>query len=219
MLTPHYINQNFIIDVLMDKEKGIEDIEIVNKVFPPDPSNEEKINLGLAQLKNDLRNLMDAVKTIEKCEKDLSRIPVFTRLITTEIVKKNIFSIFLPKLNQINKYDYNEGQYKKHITSLNEIQKYINNNPFIDSLNEEFRRIKEALKKAYDISKFEQTIRDTILACKSSYDAFLETENKELKKKSENAQKLADTITLYISNLMSFKATLENISHYKMGAC
>lgn len=52
-IIPHYINQNFIINILSSEEKDINDIEIIQKVFPIDHAIDEKINQGLVQLKAD----------------------------------------------------------------------------------------------------------------------------------------------------------------------
>ncbi len=214
MLTPHYIHQNFIIEVLSGGEKGVNDIDIINKVFPIESTVDEIIRLGLAELKADLGNLIKNIKIIESCESDLSRIPLFTRLITSEEPRKNAFASLLPSINEFLKYNYKESTYKKHSDNLKEIEDFVQENPFLESLDGEFQRIKQALDKAYRISNFETNIREIIESSKATVSEILAVENRELQSKAENTEKLLNKISEYTLALKSFNETLNKISLY-----
>lgn len=213
-IKPHYINQNFIINILNSEDKGINEIEIINKVFPVDESIDEKVRRGLASLKQDLGTLIKLVKIIEKSEDDLSRIPIFTHLITNGSVKKNLFSLLLPEQGEIAKYNYGENIYNTHIQYLKEIEEFLRDNVFTDKLTDHFTIIRKELSKARNISLFESDIRNIIHKFKENMDQKLISENREQQIKAKNKEKLFQLISEYVIALKSFEETLNKISHY-----
>jgi hypothetical protein len=213
-IKPHYINQNFIISILNSEDKEINEIEIINKVFPVDESIDEKVRRGLASLKQDLGTLIRQVKAIEKCESDLSRIPVFTHLITNGTVKKNIFALLLPEQGEIAKYQYEESKYKSHIRYLREIEEFLKTNVFADNLTNHFAKIRDELLKVYSISAFEQEIRSIISQLKENTDQKLMEEDREQQTKVRNKENLYRLISEYVVALKLFEETLDKISRY-----
>lgn len=211
---PHYINQNFIINILSSEDCDINDIDIIQKVFPSDPSIDEKINQRLAQLKKDIENLINSVKQIESIEKDLVRIPVFTRLFTKEKTKRNMYNKILPLEETIKTFCLSETQYRQYISCLNNIDIFALNNPFIDNVSSQINEIKEKLAFAFSISNFENGIRNILENKKKNFDDEQLTINFEAQSKSQNKQKLLDYIVQYVKCLNIFNNTLSQISKY-----
>lgn len=213
-IIPHYINQNFIINILSNEDKDINDIDIIEKVFPIDQAIDEKINQALAHLKSDLSELIYSVKQIESIEKDLIRIPVFTRLITKEKIRENIFNKLLPIDELIETYSLSEPQYNEYISVLDKIDHFITNNPLLENATRQIDEIKKVLSNALLISNLESDVRDILIKCKNNLDQELLAINHEAHSKIQNKENLFRLISQYILFLKSFKKALLRISLY-----
>lgn len=215
---PHYIYQNYITKVVdnKDSDNTIDDIDIIRNVFPEDASIREKVNQGLLKLKKDLSELVDSVKTIEQTQKELFRISKLSHLITTEEVKDNILKKLLPANEIINQISYSESQIQKHIECLEEIDKFLEANPFIEHDKSLIEGIQLELLKAYDTSVFEKQIRGLIKNKKDLIDSELREENKEQQSKKQDFDRLLELIATYVSSLLRFKKSYVKILNYSI---
>ncbi len=215
---PHYISQNFIMKVAdsNNDEYSLDKIEIVKKVFPQDRDIFEIVNASLAKLKSDLNKLIDFVKEIEDEEAKLSHIPILTRLIVNGVVKENILGRVLPSNNEIVKMDYTETSFNQQISILNDIDKFVKDNPFVDSVSAEVQKIKDVLQKAYESSTFELTVRDIVKKSKGQLDIEMTRQGAELQTKRQNYDNLIQSITIYSKALKGFYDTLDSISKYNI---
>lgn len=217
-IKPHYIYQNYITKVVdnKDSDNTIDDIDIIRNVFPEDVSIREKVNQGLLKLKKDLSELIDSVKIIEQTQKELYRISKLSHLITTEEVKGNILKKLLPINDLINQISYSESQIEKHIECLDEIEKFLENNPFIEHDKSLIEKLQLELLNAYDTSVFEKQIRGLIKNKKEATDSELREENKEQQSKKQDFDKLLELIATYVSSLSKFKRSFSKILNYSI---
>ena len=74
-IVPHYINQNFIISILQNEDKDVNDIPIIAKVFPTGEEIDAAIRNKLADFKNHINGLVDAVRSIDAIQDDIKKIP------------------------------------------------------------------------------------------------------------------------------------------------
>lgn len=128
---PHYINQNYIMEVISNNKNEIEKIDIIKKVFPDEDNVRDRIQNGLSSLKKDINDLITYVEKIETAENEILKIPALNRLIQTSEVKENIAKLLQPQSELISKLTYSEAAYENHKTNLDEIKLFMENNQFI----------------------------------------------------------------------------------------
>lgn len=216
-LVPHYIDQNYITQLIHENSnKDIDDIPIIKKVFPGNAEILEKARDALLGLKQDLDVLIDSIEKIEDLENDFKQIPVLSRLVLTEKIKTNIFSKLIPDANTINKIQYSDLTHEKHLDSLKSIKEFIKNNPFINIQDTVFDDIKNELIKAYDISNNEVLIRNDIAKYKEEFDRNLSLENQKHQSKKRDFERLLAKVAEYKEQLDLFYKTLNKISKYSI---
>ena len=212
---PHYLSQNYIMSVInKNTDEGLSSIDIIKNVFPGDDSLREKVDASLAKLKSDLSILVQCIKTIEDEGNKLSRIPVLTRLITTNDVKENILKYFLPKEQEINKISYSQLKFQEHNKLLDEIDNFLNKNPLIKHNQQLISDLKSELFLAFNASKRESDVRQIIDREKYNYDEELKSSNVEEQSKKQNFDKLLNSIREYSRAYKKFEQTLNEISEY-----
>jgi hypothetical protein len=216
-IVPHYINQNYIVELISDKsERGIDDIQIIKRVFPEDQEITDKVRQGLQRFKRDLNSLIDAVKKIEKLKEDLSHIPILTRLIVTDILRENIFKKIEPSDTLIDKCKYPKTDYEKHIDTLQEINDFLEKNAFVENDSNIIKKIKEKLDLAHDISVYERKIRDIFTKYKKALNKTLSKNNKEQRSKKNDFEKLIKKVSNYVVTMRKYEFALDSISKYSI---
>jgi hypothetical protein len=215
---PHYLYQNYIMKVVdqNDSENQINDIEIIKNVFPGDHDVNMKIENGLTKLKSDLGELINYVSIIDEETKKLSHIPVFTRLLLDDSVKKNILSKLVPDSKIISLVEYDKINYEKHKENLQEIKLFTKNNEFIQDLSTQIDFILEQLSYAFKISSLESKIRSIINNEKQELDTYLSSENLEQQTKQSNIKKLFESIRNYTNAQNQFEKIISSIAVYSI---
>lgn len=212
---PHYIYQNYITKILNSEENRIDQIEIVKKVFPGDAIIRNKIDAELKKLKEDLKKLIISVKQIQIDKKKLDAIPIFSKLITSEDIKKNALKSFIPDKFLIDKFEYDETSFNQDKQALDKIEEFLLQNPLIENHNPKLVvDLKEELTNAFEINEFEKIIRSIIKNEKKEVDNKLKTESNEQQTKSQDFEKLLQIITSYSNALIDFQKTIKDISCY-----
>lgn len=216
-LIPHYIDQNYIIDLINDNsEKGIDDIPIIKKVFPGDRDVLSSVTLGLNKFKDDLFQLVDSIETIETLENEIRQIPVFSRLVTREKITKNILTGLLPSQQLIENFNFPEPKLTKYQEDLNDIKLFLNTFPLVEGGDELIESLLERLKDAYDISKFESSIRENISSKKDEIDRSLNLNTQKQQSKISNYENLIEKISNYKQQADLFYETISKISSYSI---
>jgi hypothetical protein len=217
-IIPHYISQNYIVKIVdkADSENKIEDIEILKNVFPGDDEIRDKIDSALKNLKSDLKDLINSIKTLEDQEKILNHIPILSSLLPAGEGQDNILNYFLPSSKETKEIELTLESLNNYNETLDDIDNYLTNNPFINYTSEPIKILKRKLQRAFEYSQFEQDIRKIIRSAKRQVDDDLKTENAEIQSKKQNFEKLLSSITKYSKAYLKFLAVISKISQYSI---
>jgi len=216
-IQPHYLSQNYIMKVVgNDDEHRIEDIDIVKSIFPDNREVLSLVETSLATLKKDISQLIQAVKDIEIIENKFKKTPQIGHLLVMTAVKKNIFTIFIPKEETRDQISYSKSKKDSHITTLNEIKKIIGGNPFANESTKNIDELIELLQKLNKYSELEDSVFDVIQKASDNYDSQLKTENQEEQTKTQEFDGLLSNISRYIYLNRKFKKHLDSIADYQV---
>lgn len=217
MIKPHYLSQNYIMQVVSDTtEDKIDNIEIVRKVFPGDEAIKQKVNKGLLNLKSDLNALISCVKILEAQVEELSHIPYLTRLITRKDVQENIIDNVLPTVEEKRKINYTEHDFEEHNEYLDIISLKLKTNPFVEHNDQLIQDLKTEISKAYKSSLFANKVQNIITSEKERFDMDLKSANTEEQTKRQNFNKLIECVKQYSLNYSKFNQILEKVSKYEI---
>ena len=212
---PHYIDQNYITNLITYKSDKIEDISIIKKAFPDDDETKIRLEKALDDLKQDINDLVKNVENIEKVQNEIRTIPALGALIKKQETKENIIKTLLPSQELVNKIQYKETLYDKHIEYIDILEKFMKTNVFIEFENE-FKIIKEKLSSAFEKSSKESKIRSILKSKKENIDKIFKKNNEEAETKKANFEKLLENIKLYKTSLDNFKQLLLKIQDYSV---
>lgn len=215
-IVPHYINQNFIISILQNEDKDINDIPIISRVFPLDKDIDILIRSSLSDFKMHISNLVDAVKQIDKLQDELKTIPNPNRLIIVNKLQKNVISCLNPNEAEISRSTFENVEKIKFINMLNELEMSLKKNAFAKNMSNEINALKEELERLSIISNFSDRITRIIQSHKNAIDDKLAEMNQEDQNKNQNRDKLIDGIGKYMQELIKFKNELTILSQYNI---
>lgn len=193
---PYYINQNYISEIA-NKNK-IENIPIIKQMFGPTKETTKRTNLYLEKLDSILTDMFNSIEEIEKCQNNLKAITNLDNLIIFKSKKGNPLEKMFPKDTIVDKLDYNENTYNDHVKYLDEILSFSKANIYVDDIADEISTIKSKLSIAYSKSYFEKCIRKVILKNRKNYDTLYKYDDKEIRTKSNQF----DRVLLYIAKYM-----------------
>lgn len=211
---PHYINQNYIIEVIGNNKNEIEKLPLLQKIFPDETDVAEKIKKAKAKLKQDIDALITYVEHIESAEKDFKTIPFLDSLILNTAARNNPIKLLLPSDELIKQIEYPLHVFETHVENLDSIKEFMKQNKFIKFNNDEIEILMNKLEKAYTIASFEEKIRNEIDLTKNQINALFLDIDKETETKNENFNRLLLTIKKYTDNLNKFKNKLIEIQNY-----
>ena len=215
-MVPHYINQNFIISILHNKDKDINDIPIIAKVFPVGADIDASIRNKLADFKEHINYLVDAVKNIDDIQTDLKKIPTPNMLIVSEKVKRNILSEFEPDEQEMQKCRFQEADKIKYMKMLDELSSLFDGNAFAKNVSKEITTIKDEINRLADISKLTDQVTNVVINHKEKVDNILALTNQEGQSKNNNREKLISLIDKYLHEIDVFNKELTYISNYNV---
>lgn len=215
---PHYISQNYIIKIidLQSDQAGIENIDIIKKVFPEDNDVVVKVRSALSVLKQDVCDLIDCVQSIEEEIKNINRIPLLNRLVTEQKTTQNPLSSMLPTDELISSMDFSEPIYDNYVETLEEIRSVMRKNPLAENVDDEINALKSKITRSFEKSQFEDVIRKGITSSKVSIDTELASSFREQHTKLQQFELLTSSIASYTRSLSKFNKTLDKISKYSM---
>jgi hypothetical protein len=214
-IIPHYLSQNYIMNIVSkSSEIKIDQIEIIKNVFPGDTEIREKIDSSLRKLKQQLKELIQCVKEIDKEDKVLNKIPILSRLITRKNIEENVFEKLQPTSKERNAIEYKEQKYIEHDETLDEMENVLESNPFIKHDKTLIPKLKKELQTVFQSSSFSNIIRAIIVAEKGRLDRDLKAKDTEDQTKKQNLDKLLESIRISIKSSRKFKNILHEISRY-----
>lgn len=215
-ITPHYINQNFIISVLQSEDKGINDIELISKVFPEDGDTISRIQKSLQDLKLLLDKLLSSVKRIEQCQHELSSISKPSHLIVSGIVAKKLIDHIHPDEVEYHNIFVSQTTYESYKENLESLQEFVKQHPLGGNLDREFSSITTELNRLFGISNLSEKIYDTMSDYRKSEERTQQQENRETHAKLSMRQTLINVVYTYLSELNTFYSTLNKLKLFNV---
>ncbi|MEO9473897.1 MAG: hypothetical protein ABJG41_00110 [Cyclobacteriaceae bacterium] len=216
-MTPHYLSQNYIMSVVNNiSEDKIENIDIIKRVFPGDDEIKKSINNGLRAFKTNIQELIKNVKILEEESQELLTIPIISRLITRDNLETNIFNNLQPTELEREKVQFSKATYDENIQSLNSIDSFLKEYPFVEHDSTHIDSIKSELLNALNISNKEKQVRSILEEKQEKYNRQLKHSNQEEQSKRQNFIKLLDTLKKYVRAYRKFYKTLDVISNYSL---
>ncbi|HBG27640.1 MAG: ATPase [Planctomycetes bacterium GWF2_41_51] len=215
---PYYLEQTYISKVCdyKDKENNIEDISVLKRVFPDDVEESKGIASGLSDLNSHLSLLVQSVKEMESIQDVLATIPILSRLIVTEEIQDNPLKYILPTEKVIDSIRYSKISYENDVKNLDKIEKFLSENPLINHDNILVEKLKKELKLAFDHSKMESSIRETINVYKKEIDDAKKAEKLEVTTKARQFDELLKCVRKYFKFNKQFYKSLDLISKFAL---
>jgi hypothetical protein len=215
-IVPHYINQNFIVSILQNKDKDINDIPLIAKVFPQGADIDATIRNKLADFKEHINALVDAVRNIDLFQEDLKKIPTPNRLIISQKIQKNILDRFEPSEQDLEKCKFSESDQSKYIELLDELKGLFEENAFAKDMSKEIENIINEINRLAHISKFTDEVTSNITLHKENLDELLARTNQEGQNRNVSRGKLINLIDKYLREMKKFNKELTYISNYNV---
>lgn len=212
-MTPYYISQSFISDVVNNKNytKNIEDIPIIKKIFPDDKLISEEIDSKLKKFRQNFKALINCVEVIEETKNNLNKICSIYSLVIKNIAKENILEKLIPLDSTIETFDIRKSKHREFIEHLDEISRFLSMNLLLTHNPKLANGLKKELDKAFIYSRFEKEIRKIIETKKETIDDYLKSEDIESQTKKLDFERLLKNIKKYVRNYIDFYKMLEII--------
>lgn len=214
-LHPHFIEQNFITESIVNK-KPISEIPIIQKILPENTEARKKIDRGLHDLHTHLTDLFDSVENIESISEDIKRIPVISELIIGEETEENILCKFLDTINSLEDSTYSEVDKELDIDRLDTLEDKLIKNPFVEHDKSLIKKLKAEIDEMRSYSILEEKIRNVILVKKKEIDFELQEKVGHSQEKRQSFEKLIRKMKDYYAHLTKFEDILEKISNYSI---
>lgn len=211
---PHYINQNFIINILQNKEKDINEIDIISNIFPEDETVANSIQSKLEEFRGLIVKLVSYAEKIETLKTDINKIPKLSSLIISGEVHKNIFACVLPDEDQMGALKFDFDKRDKYIALLDELSRDLKRNPLANNYEDEIKGIKYEVERIHRISLISDKVYNIIKMYKDNESEKLMSGNKENQTKQEEKERLFNNIKNYINDLRAYDDILEKIATY-----
>lgn len=215
-IVPHYINQNFIVSILQNKDKDINDIPLIAKVFPQGADVDATIRTKLADFKEHINALVDAVRNIDLLQEDLKKIPTPNRLIISQKIQKNILEKFEPSEQEMEKCKFLKSDQSKYIELFDELKSLFEENVFAKDMSKEIENIINEINRLANISKFTDEVTRNIVFHKGNLDQILARKNQEGQNRNASRGKLINLIDKYLREIKKFNKELTYISNYNV---
>lgn len=205
-VVPHYFYQNYIMKVCdnKDKENSIDDIAILRSVFPSDEDEVAQITNGIASLTKIVSSLVSSVKSIQETQTALTKIPLLSHLIVSEMIHANPLKLLLPSESEVEPVKLLKANRDRFIKSLIEIDDYLKANPLIDHNESLAAGLIQEIETAFQNYNFDVRIRAIIEKERASIDASMQATNQEVTQKRLDFETLLDCIRTYIKAEAAF---------------
>ena len=171
---------------------------------------------ALSTLKDDLGELVDSLRVIQSKEQEMSRIPFFSRLITSKKVKTNVLSKLLPSKNVTDSIDYSTDEYEEAEDYLLSLDDFLTNHLLLEHNVDLIPQLLAELSEAATTSRKEKEIRTVIKRKKQDYDKELKDSDNEDQTKKQQLDHLLSCVKEYSLAYLTFKKTLERVSNYSV---
>lgn len=215
---PHFLEQNYIVKVCdqKDHDNTIDSIALLRRLFPGDKNERTAIDNGLTQLSESFSQMVEAAEKIEAIEEELKTIPVLSRLVVTTLIKRNPLKYLKPTDSEVETFEYSEATYTRHKKALDDIESFLNTNPFVDHDKGFVDGLKAELEVARSAARFESDVRQVIIEHADAIHQLQTRENRETKTKSYQFGMLLGAIRNYLKYNSVFYASRDRIAKFSI---
>ncbi len=215
---PHFLEQNYIVKVCdqKDHDNTIDSIALLRRLFPGDKDERTEIDNGLAQLSESLNQMVEAAEKIEAIEEDLKTIPFLSRLVVTTLIKRNPLKYLKPTDSDVETFEYSDPTHKRHTKALDEIETFLDTNPFVVHDKGLVEGLKAELKVARSSSRFESDVRQVINEHADAIHQLQTREDRETKTKSYQFGMLLGAVRNYLKYNRAFYASRDRIAKFSI---
>lgn len=213
---PHFLEQNYIVKVCdqKDHDNTIDNIALLRRLFPGDKNERAEIENGLVQLSESLSQMMEAAEKIEAIEEELKTIPVLSRLVVTTLIKRNPLKYLKPIDSDVETFEYSDPTYKRHTKALNEIEIFLETNPFVIHDKGLVEGLKAELNVARSTASFESKVRKVIIEHADAIHQLQTLKDRETKTKSYQFGLLLGAIRNYLKYNQIFYSSRDRIAKF-----
>ena len=215
---PHYLEQNYIVKVCdqKDHDNTIDSIALLRSLFPGDKIERTEIENGLAQLNQSLSLMVEAAEKIETIEEELKTIPVLSRLVVTTLIKRNPLKYLKPTDSVVETFEYSDPIHKRHTKALDDIEIFLEKNPFVVHNKGLVEGLKAELNVARAAALFESDVRKVIFKHADSIHQLQTLKDRETKTKSYQFGMLLGAIRNYLKYVRVFYASRDRIAKFSI---
>jgi hypothetical protein len=215
---PHFLEQNYIVKVCdqKDHDNTIDSIALLRRLFPGDKAERTAIDTGLAQLSESLSQMVEAAEKIEAIEEQLNTIPVLSRLVVTTLIKRNPLKYLKPTDSDVETFEYSEASHTRHKKALDDIEGFLEKNPFVVHDKGLVEGLKAELEAARSAARFESDVRQVIIEHAEAIHQLQTRENRETKTKSYQFGTLLGAIRNYLKYTRVFYASRDRIARFSI---
>lgn len=215
---PHFLEQNYIVKVCdqKDHDNTIDSIALLRRLFPGDEDERAAIETGLSQLSESLSQMVEATEKIEGIEAELKTIPVLSRLVVTTLIKRNPLKYLKPTDSDVETFKYPEATYAQHKKALEDIESFLDTNPFVGHDKGLVEGLKTELDVARTAALFESDVRQVITKHADAIHQLQTREDRETKTKSYQFGTLLGAIRNYLKCNLVFYASRDRIAKFSI---
>jgi len=215
---PHFLEQNYIVKVCdqKDHDNTIDSIALLRRLFPGDKNERTEIDNGLAQLSESLSQMVEAAEKIEATEEELKIIPVLSRLVVTTLIKRNPLKYLKPTDSDVETFEYSEPTHKRYTKALDDIEIFLDTNPFVVHDKGLVEGLKAELYVALTASRFESDVRQVIIEHADVIHQLQTRDGRETKTKSYQFGMLLRSIRNYLKYYRVFYASRDRIAKFSI---
>lgn len=215
---PHFLEQNYIVKVCdqKDHDNTIDSIALLRRLFPGDKNERAEIENGLSQLNENLSQLVEAAEKIEAVEEELKTIPVLSRLVVTTLIKRNPLKYLKPTDSDVETFEYSEPTYKRHNKALDDIEIFLETNPFVIHDKGLVEGLKAELDVARSMANFESKVRQVIIKHADAIHQLQTLKDRETKTKSYQFGLLLGAIRNYLKYNRVFYSSRDRIAKFSI---
>jgi hypothetical protein len=215
---PHFLEQNYIVKVCdqKDHDNTIDSISLLKRLFPGDKEERTAIDTGLAELSTSLNKMVEAAEKIEAIEQELVTIPVLSRLVVTKLIKRNPLKYLKPTDADLETFEYSETSHNGDNKALDEIESFLDANPFVVHDKGLTQGLKAELDVARAAAQLESGVRDVIIEHADAIHRQQTAADRETKTKSYQFGTLLGAIRDYLRYNQAFYDSRDRIAEFKI---
>lgn len=215
-ITPHYIDQNFIMSVLQDENKDIGNINIIKEVFPEDKNVIELIRKSLENLRKLVQQLVDSAKEYQECLEKISHLPSLSAMVITKELPMQIASLIKPNSESKSRFNLDDSEYEEICDYLNRIKQIFSTSKLNFSYEKEIQTLKDGLMYINKLSNLNNEVYSQLEMLEQKEMAIVAEDDNENARKITDRNSLFQNVSDAITALSSFNDAKKQLSMFNV---